>query len=424
MNATAPDRQVSPKVYGLPTELTKYAGKIMDVDSHEMLPVQEWLKVFGEDIRPMAEYYLEHGETEDVDRNTVNVRDYPGDVREIREDIGEVKGSRAPGAVDMQRRVDAVRALGIRRQLVYPSNPAVYAMFLYRYSNNSKMLTFAKGTSEERRAKARRILEMHNELLASAANVSDSIRPAPLLFGDSPQQILARAQAFVKRGVRALWLFPSGELPGNTSPAHSDFDPLYAFLAESNTALVLHIAGEGNFLNSEAWDKAPSFEGHIRHVEFSRSPWFTAKMHLEVENFVTIMVMGGVFDRHPMLRFGAIETTAYWVGPLARRLDMWWNLDKGIINAPRLGQVTPYRLPEKPSFYLNRNLRVTPFFFENMAYDFEHYNIPDTLCYSSDYPHVEGGKNSIKVHFDKIKHLGEQVLEKYFVTNGSWLLPD
>jgi predicted TIM-barrel fold metal-dependent hydrolase len=68
---------------------------------------------------------------------------------------------------------------------------------------------------------------------------------------------------------------------------------------------------------------------------------------------------------------------------------------------------------------------VTPFFFENMAYDFETYpDIQDTLCFSTDYPHVEGGKNPMRLHYDKIKHLGEEIVEKYFVTNGSWLLPD
>jgi len=192
-----------------------------------------------------------------------------------------------------------MKAMGIRRQLMYPSNPAVYAMFLYRYADNLKMLTFAKGTPDERRTTAFKIMDMHNELLVSAANISDMLRPVPLLFGETPEQITTRAKAFVKKGVRAVWLFPFGELPGGKSPAHPDFDPLYAFLAESNTALILHIAGEGNFLRSEAWDKAPAFDGHIRHIEFSRSPWFTAKMHLEVDNFLTIMVMGGVFDRHP-----------------------------------------------------------------------------------------------------------------------------
>lgn len=425
MNAITPDAQQEMNVFGIPDALRKIQGRIADIDSHEMLPVQEWVKIFGDEIRPMADYYIQHGESEQDDRNTVNVPDFPGDVVDIGENVLSIKGSRAPGAVDATRRVAVMDAMGIHRQLMFPSNPAVYSSFLYRYADNLDMLTFAKGSPDDRRAMAKRMLELHNEELASSARISDRVRPVPFLFGETPQEILEKATAFVNKGVRALWMFPSGELPGNVSPAHTDFDPLYSFLEESNTALVLHIAGEGNFLKTENWDKAPHFEGHIRHVEFSRSPWFTAKMHLEVENFVTILVMGGVFDRHPNLRFGLLETTAYWLGPLARRLDMWWTLDKGIINSPRPGQKVPYRLPEPPSFYLNRNVRVTPFFFEDMAHDLEHFgHLQDCYCYSSDYPHVEGGKNSVGIHYDKIKHLGDEIIEKYFVGNGSWLLPD
>jgi predicted TIM-barrel fold metal-dependent hydrolase len=425
VNAITAEQQRNMNIYGVPKEMKRLIGRISDIDSHEMLPVQEWIKVFGEAIRPMAEYYIEHGESEADDKNTVNIPDYPGDITEIGENVLSIKGSRAPGAVDIARRVGVMDAMGIQRQLMFPSNPSVYASFLYRYADNPNMLTFAKGSADERRAMGKRVIEMHNEALASMATISDRVRPVPLLFGDTPEEIFQKAKAFVKTGVRALWMFPSGELPGGTSPAHTDFDPLYSFLEESDTTLVLHIAGEGNFLRTESWDKAPHFEGHIRHVEFSRSPWFTAKMHLEVENFLTIMLMGGVFDRHPRLRFGLIETTAYWLGPLARRLDMWWNLDKGIINSPRPGQVIPYRLPEPPSFYLNRNVRVTPFFFEDMAHDIEHFpDLQDCYCYSSDYPHVEGGKGSVQIHFDKIKHLGDEIIDKYFVTNGGWLLPD
>jgi predicted TIM-barrel fold metal-dependent hydrolase len=424
MNATVLEPNIKKQQVMLPEELQALAGRILDLDSHEMIPAQEWLRLFGDNLRPMVDYYLEFGETEEVDRNTVNVQGYPGDITPIDARIAEIKGARAPGAVDHSRRIEVMDALGIHRQIMYPSNPAVYAMFLYRWAANPGMLTFAKGDAAARRGAAQRIIHAHNEELTGAARISDRLRPAPLLIGDTPRELIRRAQEFLKKGIRALWLFPSGELPGGVSPAHTDLDPLYAMLAEANCALLLHIAGEGNFLASEAWDRAPAFAGHIRHVEFSRSPWFTAKMHLEVENFTTVMVMGGVFDRHPRLRFGVIETAAYWIGPLARRLDLWYRLDKGIINLPRQGQVRPYRLPEMPSFYINRNVRVTPFWFEDFATDLQNYNVPDTMCFSTDYPHVEGGKNPVRLHYDKIKHLGAATLEKYFVTNAAWLLPD
>ena len=45
-------------------------------------------------------------------------------------------------------------------------------------------------------------------------------------------------------------------------------------------------------------------------------------MHFAPENYVAAMVLGGVFERHPHLRFGVIELSASWIGPLAERLDM------------------------------------------------------------------------------------------------------
>jgi hypothetical protein len=44
-------------------------------------------------------------------------------------------------------------------------------------------------------------------------------------------------------------------------------------------------------------------------------------------------------------------------------------------------------------------------------------------CYSTDYPHLEGGAFvRDKVHA-MLAPLGDEALEQYFVTNGTWLLP-
>jgi hypothetical protein len=38
-------------------------------------------------------------------------------------------------------------------------------------------------------------------------------------------------------------------------------------------------------------------------------------LHYAPENFVAAMALGGVFERHPNVRFGVIELSATWVGP-------------------------------------------------------------------------------------------------------------
>ena len=44
-------------------------------------------------------------------------------------------------------------------------------------------------------------------------------------------------------------------------------------------------------------------------------------------------------------------------------------------------------------------------------------------CYSSDYPHGEGGQWSLKKLYDRVAPVGDDVIEKFFVTNSEWVLP-
>jgi predicted TIM-barrel fold metal-dependent hydrolase len=136
-------------------------------------------------------------------------------------------------------------------------------------------------------------------------------------------------------------------------------------------------------------------------------------VHYAVENYLSIMILGGVFERHPTLRIGATECTASWVGPMARRLDM-------MVDALHGGA----GLSIRPSDYLRRNVRVSPFVFEPIGEYLRTYPDLDTVyTYASDYPHVEGGRNSIERFCEKIDPLGDEVANKFFRTNGDLLLP-
>jgi predicted TIM-barrel fold metal-dependent hydrolase len=76
-----------------------------------------------------------------------------------------------------------------------------------------------------------------------------------------------------------------------------------------------------------------------------------------------------------------------------------------------------------PSGYLARNVRVCPFSFEPVETYIERYGFEDVYCYSSDYPHTEGGVNQLSVFAEKLMPLGDSVMEKFFVTNAQLLMP-
>ena len=86
---------------------------------------------------------------------------------------------------------------------------------------------------------------------------------------------------------------------------------------------MAHVGSDLGFLSSSEWSNAPAFKPHKLALEVGLEPYSYSTLHLAIEHFLTVMVMGGVFERHPTLRFGAIELGAHWLGPLADSLDMW-----------------------------------------------------------------------------------------------------
>ena len=67
---------------------------------------------------------------------------------------------------------------------------------------------------------------------------------------------------------------------------------------------------------------------------------------------------------------------------------------------------------------------MTPFYFEAMDQIIErHPHLVDVYVNSSDYPHIEGGKESQRRFYERLAPLGDPILEKFFVTNGELLLP-
>jgi predicted TIM-barrel fold metal-dependent hydrolase len=399
----------------LPADLAKFAGRIMDTDSHEMIPLQKWLEIYGPEVTDMVDIWTDNPTDESADKNSPNVPGFPGDILPIDANVINIKGCRAPGAVEPGRRLQVMDALGIDKQLMFSSYIGGYAMMLLMNVDNP---AFMSGLRGDRRAVARKLIAVYNRWAGDVAAVSRRIRPVAMLEGDSVDALFKEAEALIARGIKAVQL-PSGILPGGMSPAHDDLDRVWSLLAEADCAVTLHIGQEGKFFSTREWGNASVFSGYKTFGEFSIDPWSLATIHMSYANFLSIMVTGGVFERHPRLRFGVIEVGAYWLGELLETLDFWHANAAKMFNVPGT-----YRLPELPSYYIKRNVRVTPFPFEDVGRLLSRYDVKDILTFSSDYPHVEGGKNTLRVLYDKVAPFGADVLEKFFVLNGEWLLPD
>ena len=198
------------------------------------------------------------------------------------------------------------------------------------------------------------------------------------------------------RSRRAGCAAPCAEPPAGTSPAAPVWDDFWRVLEESDTPVFLHI-GAGGLASGEAddpmfpsrqWADAPTLHTMFPDRpggEERIGPYFIVVAHLAAEVFITCLVMGGVFERFPRLRFGAIEFGASWLGPLCERLD----------RHAALLQKVGVQYPLLPSEYIRRNVRVTPQWAEPVDVLVERYGIAESLVFSTDYPHIEGGRTPI-----------------------------
>jgi predicted TIM-barrel fold metal-dependent hydrolase len=404
----------------LPASVKPFAGRLTDVDSHEQVPAQKWVETFGELMRPFADIKL--SQQPRGNRNHPNVEGYTADVLDLTpENVWLNKGPSSPGALDVRRRLDVLDLMQISRQLMYPTAAGLYGMTLYTAPEGSSMY---KMFGDQTYEMGRKMIQMGNEWMVASARISDRVRPVASIYGETPAEIISVAKSLLDQGIKALMVSP-GRLPGGVSPAHSDLDPLYAMLSEAKVPLTMHIGSELLFFRTMGWGEAKAFEGFKINDEISMDPWRLSAMAIPPQNFVATMVTGGVFDRHPELRVGVIEFGANFIGPLADLLDFWHDNNQSIEPSLFADGNAGRRLPMRPSDYIKRNVRVSPFDIEPVGAYIEKYGLEDVYCFATDYPHVEGGKDPINRFAESLSAHGQgaKVFEKFFVTNGEWLLP-
>jgi len=409
----------------LPESVMPYAGRIIDIDSHEMVPAEKWVEEWGEIVAPWAERAMAINPNGGA-QNIISVPGYQGDIAEMDPvAVWTTKGPTAPGAADMGRRLDLMDVMGLSKQLMFPSGPGLGGMALYGSPNDAEKYGLSKlgVTNDTFYDFARKFMSTYNEWAKKVSAISPRFRPVGMAYGDTPEELLEVTKDMVDGGIRAI-MVASPRMPGGVSPANNALDPFYALLEDENVAMTLHIGGEDLFLRTNEWSKASAFEGYKETTEVLLNPWKLSTYHLAAQNFIGTMVMGGVFDRHPGLRVGITEFTAYWVGPLARALDIWHEQDYSLKPKNFADGSEGRRLPKKPSEYIKSNIRVSPFDFEPVGEYIEMYGLEDVYCFASDFPHLEGGKDAVGRFASSVEPLGERVMEKFFVTNGQFLLPD
>jgi predicted TIM-barrel fold metal-dependent hydrolase len=400
--------------------------QIVDIDSHEMTPVEFWESTFGpaaSEIGRILEPLLQHLAQLGGDNRFAGLGIDADDMVIDNNTVWNVKGAVAPSAIDMARRTTVMDQMGVGKQLVFPT----FALFALTIMDpESWVLSFlrAKGggkqADEELAALGRAGLDEYNDwALRMTAMDPERLRiVAYLAPADNVEALMSQTTDLIDKGVRAVHL-AHGVPPGGRSPAHPELDEFWSALASNQVVCTTHLLGESGFKRSNAWVDAPAFApGKKQSHEVGLEPYSFSTLHLAISNFLACMTLGGVFERHPELRFGAIELGAGWFGPLAENLDMWAR----DMYAARL---KPF-ISKLPSAYLRDNVRVAPFnMFEPVDEYFNRYpHLSQSYCFSTDFPHVEGGKEDTKSkQYKSLRALGGNEVDLYFSDNGALLFP-
>ncbi|CAB4897576.1 unannotated protein [freshwater metagenome] len=306
--------------------------------------------------------------------------------------IERSKEIQALGAFDRHERTQAMDLLGFAKQLVF--------------ATHSVAMPFSPSTKIEPRIRYG-AARAHNRHLVDFCSDDERLMGVAIIPLDDPASALVELDNVLSEGLDAVWV--PHRACGDRSPGHVDFDPFWAALAESSTPFVLHVGGAPLQL-AKAWSnngRAPTKDwlGGGENVRTKD----IAVLHQGPETFLSMMLLDGVFERFPALRGASVELGAGWVPSLIERLD-WVAATWGRSDANLAG------FTRKPSEQIAQQLAFTPFVFEDVG-AFIDQSSPDLYLFSSDYPHIEGGRNPIARFEASLGSRPDRVRDMFYAEN-------
>jgi predicted TIM-barrel fold metal-dependent hydrolase len=356
---------------------------VHDADSHVM-ETPDWFHPFADpDVRDRLEpaYVMPAGWRTDSDPE-------PDDATQVM----LRKNWRATGALHKEDRPHALDLMGFASQLVFNT----FANKRLQAVEHQPDLDLTYG-----------LARAHNRAMADFCSVDRRL----LAVGYVPLADFDRAAAMAREalelGCKALMV--ASACPPGHSPSHVALDPVWATAQEAGVPVVLHVGGGGQLLDPSYFvnglPAVPDFHGgaeNFRSVDYLAIPYPPMQT-------VATMIVDGVLDRFPDLRIGIIEQGASWLPGWMRNMDSAHRAFAK--NEERL-----QRLSLLPSEFVRRQVRVTPYPHEDTGWIIA--NSGDEVCmFSSDYPHVEGGRNPLARFGASTEDLSPEALQRFYCDN-------
>ncbi len=196
------------------------------------------------------------------------------------------------------------------------------------------------------------------------------------------------------------------------SITHPDFDRLWSAAVDLGMAAFAHVGFGRERINAGWANNGGSDLTTYSLLNMVVNPQIAPQLLLSA------MVFDGVFERHPGLTVVVEEVGISWLPHLLGILDHGVGraapglLDDGEYRPDFAGAA--YTLPLAPSEYLRRQVRVTPLVVSQPLHPTIDLVPPEMLCFSSDYPHVEGTADAVAVCERQLGAMNEQTRAAFY----------
>src|SRR3954465_12361215 len=306
------------------------------------------------------------------------------------------KNSLAIGAVLREDRPHALDLLGFAAQLVFTTSyPASLGAFDIG-GDGGAAAALSRG---------------HNRGIVDFCSIDHRLLPVchvPFADIDVAAQVAREA---IDIGPAVL-IIPPGP-PKHPPPSHIGFDAVWAQAQEAGVPIVFHVGGEqplNPVYKNNGRPPVPDFHGGDTNFT---SVSYMAIPYAPMQTLATLII-DGVLDRFPALRIGLIELGAAWLPGLMRSMD-------SAAEAFRRNEERLQKLSLLPSEFVRRQVRVTPYPHEPAGWILDN-SAPEVPMFSSDSPHVEGGRTPIKRFDASLAGCDEATRQAFFSGNFADLL--
>ena len=391
----------SPSIDNAAAKSSVYAHRprILDADTHMMEPV-DWIASFADpEIRPRlapfarGDLAVQHI-VDDAARRLAARRSDPAERARVEAEFMTMtyKGWHGLGAWDGAERARANDLLGFDAHLVFPTE----AFNQVIAAKDAEVLVGG--------------IEALNRGLASFCAADRRMMGAAYVrLGLGPARALSMLDDVIAQGYRVI-LIDTIPPAGGLSFTHPEYDRVWARIVEAGLAVTLHIGAEGGaykpvpdafFNNGRPRPGHGSGDAPTNALAYMGMP-FNAQI------FLAALVFDGVLERFPGLRIGVVELGATWMVSFLKHLDQ---SHRAFRRAQDLSHLTL-----KPSEYLQRQVKITPFAGEDIGWIMTS-GAGDMLMFASDYPHHEGTDDPIARFERTMTDLTETARHQFYTGN-------